>query len=279
MSIAGGLHKAIEAGVAAGCDCLQIFVKNQRQWKAPPLTEERVSEFRAAQRQSGLWPVLAHATYLLNLASPDAALRRKSTTALVEELGRCEALGVTGLILHPGSHMGAGVEAGIRRIVKGLDSAHRSTSGYSTRVLLETTAGQGTSIGHEIGQLGRILDAVSNSDRLGICLDTCHLFAAGYDLADADSYDRLVADIERDIGLDRVRCVHVNDSKGACGSRLDRHEHIGRGRIGRRGFANFVNDARLSGVPRILETPKGTDTRARDLDRVNLARLRRLIRS
>ncbi|MFQ5423482.1 MAG: deoxyribonuclease IV [Phycisphaerae bacterium] len=278
MSVAGGFENAFDAGAAAGCDCLQIFVKNQRQWTAPPLKDEQVAAYRAARRRTGLTPVVAHAAYLLNLASPDPALRKKSTRALIDELTRCEALGVAGLVLHPGSHMGDGVDKGIKRIARALDGVHRATGGFRCRVLLESTAGQGTSIGHEIAQLGRILDAASESDRLGVCLDTCHLFAAGYDLSAPDDYERTIGELSQYVGLDRVACVHVNDSKGECGGRLDRHEHIGEGRLGRKGFAHLLNDVRLAAAPRILETPKGVDDRGRDLDRVNLGRLRRLVR-
>ncbi len=278
MSIAGGFANAFEAGVSAGCDCLQIFVKNQRQWKAAPITNEQIAEYREARERTGLFPVVAHATYLLNLASPDAALRKKSARALVEELNRCETLGVRLLVLHPGSHMGEGLDAGIKRIITSLDSIHRSTRGLASQVLLETTAGQGKSIGHEIKHLGRIIAGVTEHERLAVCLDTCHLFAAGYNLADPAEYSRTVAELKQHVGLDRIRCIHVNDSKGACGSRLDRHQHIGEGRLGRKGFANLVNDPRLAHAPKILETPKGEDDRGRDFDRINLGRLRRLIK-
>lgn len=278
MSIAGGLENAFEAGVAAGCECLQIFVKNQRQWKAAPLTGEQIAAYRDAQKRTGLHPVVAHATYLLNLASPVAAGRKKSVKALVEELSRCEALGVPSLVLHPGSHMGDGIDVGIKRIVASLDAVHRSTRGFASRILLETTAGQGNSVGHEIEHLGRIIAGVTEHERMGVCLDTCHLFAGGYNLADLADYERTVCELKKYVGLKRIGCIHVNDSKGACGSRLDRHEHIGEGRLGRRGFANLVNDPRLAPAPKILETPKGEDDRGRDLDRVNLGRLRRLIK-
>lgn len=279
MSVAGGFENAFAAGVAAGCDCLQIFVKNQRQWKAAPITDEQITAYREAQERTGLFPVVAHATYLLNLASPDVAMRKKSVKALVEELSRCEALGVPSLVLHPGSHMGRGIDAGIKRIVASLDSVHRSTRGFASQILLETTAGQGNSIGHDIEHLGRICSDVTEHERLAVCLDTCHLFAAGYNLADFSDYDRTVAELEQRIGVDRIRCIHVNDSKGACGSRLDRHQHIGEGCLGRKGFANLVNDPRLVHAPRILETPKGQNDRGRDFDRVNLGRLRRLIKN
>lgn len=279
LSVAGGLHLAFDAAVKVGCDCLQIFVKNQRQWSAKPLTDEQIRAYRASQTQCSINPVVAHASYLLNLASPDAAARKKSIAALVDELTRCEALGVGGLVLHPGAHMGEGTDAGILRISESLNETHKATRGFSTKVLLETTAGQGTTLGHEISQLGRMISGAHEPEQLGVCLDTCHLFAAGYDLRDADAYGRMVEDLETHVGLDRVACIHTNDSKGDCGSRLDRHEHITMGKIGKAGFANILNDARLAHVPRILETPKGVDEHGVDLDRTNIARMKKLIRA
>lgn len=277
LSVAGGLENAFIAARTVGCDCLQIFVKNQRQWSAPPLTEAQVRAYRDAERSTGIGPVVAHATYLLNLASPNDDIRQKSIRALIDELNRCEALGVAALVLHPGAHMGAGVDAGIARIARSIDEVHTATRGYAVRILLETTAGQGTTLGHDITQLGSILAATAEPGRLGVCLDTCHLFAAGYDLRVAEPYERMMHALTTSVGLARVACIHVNDSKGDLGSRLDRHEHIAQGRIGRAGFHRLLNDPRLEAVPRILETPKGVDARGRELDRVNLARLRRMI--
>ncbi|MCH7491936.1 MAG: deoxyribonuclease IV [Gemmatimonadetes bacterium] len=277
MSVAGGFENAFAAGLRAGCDCLQIFVKNQRQWNAKPLTDEVVHSYRTAARETGLSPVVAHASYLVNLASPDAALRRRSVAALADEVIRCHRLGVAYLVLHPGAHMGEGVDSGIRRIIRCLDDLHKAVADASTSVLLETTAGQGSSIGHEVEHLARIIDGVRQPERLGVCVDTCHVFAAGYDISTADGYERLATELVDLITLDHVKCFHVNDSKGACGSRVDRHEHIGKGKIGSAGFRNLLNDPRFASVPKILETPKGVDGRGTDLDRVNLGRLRRLI--
>jgi len=276
LSVAGGLEKAFAAATELGCDCLQIFVKNQRQWSAPPLSEEQIRRFRAAAR-GGPRPVLAHGSYLLNLASPDSAVRRRSILALIDELTRCEALGIRGLVLHPGAHLGEGLDRGIARIAASLDEAHDATPGFRVRALLETTAGQGTTIGHEPAHLGRVLGGVRHPERLGVCVDTCHVFAAGYDLRAADGYERLIADLSRHVGLRRIHCLHVNDSQAPCHARVDRHEHIGRGRIGRAGFVRLVNDQRLAALPKILETPKGRDGRGVDLDRVNLRRLRGMI--
>ncbi len=278
MSVAGGLENAFDDAVRVGCDCLQIFVKNQKQWTAKPLTEDAITRYKEAESATGIGPVVAHSSYLINLGSPKAEQFKKSVDALTDELERCEALGVGGLVLHPGSHMGEGVDAGIKRIAEGIDQAHKRTAGFKTRILLESTAGQGTAIGHEIKQLGAILESIKAPERVGICLDTCHLFAAGYDLRDEGEYDRMVAELKKHVGLKRVECIHTNDSKGDCGSHLDRHEHIGKGKIGLAGFRNLINDSRLAHAMRILETPKGVDGRNADFDKINLGKLRRLIK-
>jgi deoxyribonuclease-4 len=279
MSVAGGLENAFDDAVRVGCDCLQIFVKNQKQWSAKPLTNDAIDRYQAAEAASGIQPVVAHSSYLINLGSPKAEQFNKSVDALTDELERCEALGVGGLVLHPGAHMGEGVEVGIKQISTGIDQAHKRSQGFKTRILLESTAGQGTSIGHEISQLGEILKRINEPERVGICLDTCHLFAAGYDLRDEGEYDRMVAELKKHVGLKRIECIHTNDSKGECGSHLDRHEHIGKGNIGLAGFRNLLNDPRLAHAMRILETPKGVDGRNADYDRINLGKLRRLIQS
>ncbi|MFQ5502640.1 MAG: deoxyribonuclease IV [Phycisphaerae bacterium] len=279
MSAAGGLENAFYAGRDVGCDCLQIFVKNQRQWSAKPLTDEQIRTYRAAEMETELGPVFAHASYLLNLASPESANREKSCKALVDELERCEALAIRGLVVHPGAHMGDGEDEGIRRISQSLDHVHANTRGFTSKVLLETTAGQGSSIGCEIEQLGDIIDGVKSPERLGVCLDTCHLFAAGYDFRDRLEYEEMIDTLDHYVGFDRIYCIHMNDSKTSCGSRIDRHEHITQGEIGKQGFIHILKDRRLVGVPKILETPKGKNERGMDLDKVNLRRMRSLIRS
>lgn len=276
MSVAGGLHLAFDLAVQAGCDCLQIFVKNQRQWVAKPLTDEQAAEFRKAMAATRITPVVAHASYLINMASPDDALRQKSIAAMIDELTRCEALGVVSLVVHPGAHMGQGVDAGIARIAQSLDEIHADTPGFKTTIALEVTAGQGSAIGFEIAHLGRIMAASKDPGRMRICLDTCHLFAAGYDLSDIADYQRMTDELAASVRFDNVCCIHANDSKGERGSRIDRHDHITQGRIGVRGFENILNDARLAAVPRILETPKESD-RGVEFDRSNLERLRVMI--
>ncbi|HRX86998.1 MAG TPA: deoxyribonuclease IV [Phycisphaerae bacterium] len=278
LSIAGGLHLALERAQAVGCDCLQVFVKNQKQWVGKPLTDEDVRLFRRAQRETGIKPVVAHASYLINLGSPDDAMWNRGIAAVVDELQRCEALGIRGLVLHPGAHMGEGEEAGLTRIAAGLDDVHRRAPGLAAKVLLETTAGQGTALGWRVEHLGSILQRVAAPDRLGVCLDTCHLFAAGYDLRDAAACDQLVGALKRHVTLRRVACIHVNDSKTPLASRVDRHTHIGDGHIGADGFRNILRDTRLARAPRILETPKGENDQGEDFDAVNLRTLRGYVR-
>ena len=277
LSVAGGLENAFAAGIEVGCDCLQIFVKNQRQWRAPILTDDAIARFREASNETQIAPVVAHASYLLNLASPEEANRDKSVRAMIDELERCEALGVSALIFHPGAHMDDTPENGIKRIVLLLNEVHKACRGYNTIVLLETTAGQGSAIGWHFDQLACILGGVRNTDALGVCLDTCHLFAAGYDFRSEEGYTAMMDEMESAFGVGRVRCIHTNDSKKECGSRVDRHDHIGKGKIGKAAFAHFVNDPRFADVPFILETPKGKDGRGTDFDKVNLKQLRMLV--
>ena len=274
MSVAGGLHHAVARGLAIGCDCLQIFVKNQRQWQARPLDKGALSAWHQAVAESRLGPLVAHSAYLINLAAPDPAKRRKSLVALTDELRRCHQLAVGDLVLHPGSHMGAGESAGLRRVAAALRQVLDRTAEQETRILLETTAGQGSALGAQFEHLAELFHLVGDTDRLGACLDTCHVFAAGYDLSTAAGYRRVLAEFETRVGLGKLHCLHCNDSKGECGSRLDRHEHIGKGYIGLEGFRHIVNDARLARLPGLLETPKGEDLAQ---DRENLSVLRSLV--
>jgi deoxyribonuclease-4 len=272
MSIAGGVYRAVERAEQAGCAALQIFLKNSNQWQAKAMAEEDRTRFADARRRSGIGPVLAHSSYLINLASPDAALSRRSVDALVDELERADFLAVPGLILHPGAHTGAGEKAGIAAVSAALNRAFERVPPPAA-VLLENTAGQGSSIGHTLEQLAAILEGVRQEERVGFCLDTCHLFAAGYDISTEEGYRRTLRRFDRVIGCGRIRAFHVNDSRKPLGSRVDRHEHIGKGCIGLEAFRCLVNDRRFRAVPKILETPKGDDLK---LDRMNLATLRRL---
>jgi deoxyribonuclease-4 len=275
MSIAGGLHRALNRGMSARCQTIQIFLKNSNQWKAKSLTEKDRSLFLTAQKRSGIRPVLAHDSYLINLASPDPSLYRKSLDAFVEELKRADYLGIPYLILHPGAHVGSGIRAGITRVAKALGRVLDLVES-EVAILLENTAGQGTSLGWCFEQLAAILEKIPNPDRVGICLDTCHAFAAGYDIRTKDGYEETMREADRLIGLKKILAFHVNDSKKDLGSHVDRHFHIGKGSIGLDAFRFLMNDSRFKSIPKILETPKGPDLRE---DMVNLATLRSLLKS
>jgi deoxyribonuclease-4 len=273
MSIAGGIHHAFERGLRAGCRTLQIFLKSSSQWKAKALTEEDRELFLEAQRKSRIAPVLAHSSYLINLASPDGALRAKSLAAFVGELERANYLGVPAVILHPGAHRDSGEAVGIAAVAAALDAALDRVP-PPVSILLENTAGQGSSIGRSFEQLASILEGMSNPGRIGFCLDTCHLFAAGYDITTEAGYRRTLRAFDRLIGIERIRAFHLNDSRKQLGSRVDRHTHIGKGFIGLEAFRCLVNDRRFAAVPKIIETPKGDDLQ---LDRLNLRILRSLV--
>jgi deoxyribonuclease-4 len=273
-SIAGGLHKAFDRAQSATCDAVQIFVKSNRSWAVKPLAEDEVARFKARAEETGIRPVVGHTSYLLNLGSPDELLWEKSRDMLITELERCEALGIPWLVLHPGAHVGSGEKAGLARVAEGLGEVHAATPGFRAQILLETTAGQGTSLGRTFEQLARIIELTEQGERLGVCLDTCHVFAAGYELRTAEGYAATMEAFERTLGLERLKALHLNDSKGELGNRKDRHEHIGKGHIGLEGFRNLVNDPRLAGLPGLLETPKGDDLAE---DRENLRVLRSLL--
>ncbi len=259
VSAAGGVSKAFARGQAAGCQTMQIFTRNQNRWVSKPLAPAEIERWQAAQSSSDIAPVVAHASYLINLASPDDALWEKSIDAFVDELSRAEALGLLGVVLHPGAHMKQGEEAGIARVAAALDRCHAATSGFRTLTLLETTAGQGTVLGHRFEQLAAMRAQAADPERIAVCFDTCHAFAAGYDFRTTEGYAAMIADFDRLIGLDRLACFHFNDSKHDLGSRKDRHEHIGQGGIGLSGFAHILNDPRFAHIPMILETPESKD--------------------
>jgi deoxyribonuclease-4 len=277
MSIAGGYHHAIEAAQKYHCDALQLFTKSSNQWKAKPLTAEEVAVFKKKYRESELRLAMAHDSYLINLASPDDALYRKSVEAFVVEYQRSEQLGLRYLVTHPGSHIDSGEEVGLNRVAQALDEVHRRCPDYRVQVLLETTAGQGSNLGHCFEHLARILALVADPNRIGVCLDTCHVFAAGYALSPEGEYLKTMQEFERIIGLKRLRAFHLNDSQKPQGSRVDRHAHIGRGCLGREPFRLLVNDRRFRRHPMVLETPK-EEAEGRDMDAINLSVLRRLVR-
>ena len=275
MSMAGGHHKAVAAAMVVGFRALQVFTKGNNQWRAAALTDEHVSSFKAALAESGIVGPVGHNSYLINLASPDDALWNKSIDAMTVEVERGEALGLDDLVCHPGAHVGSGEGAGLARIAKGLDEVHRRTRGVGLKIALETTAGQGTCLGHRFEQLGAIFGEVAEPERLGICVDTCHIFAAGYPLETAGQYNGTIAELESAVGTGRVRVWHLNDSKRERGSRVDRHETIGRGHLGLSPFRHVVNDPRFAHLPMILETPKGQEE-GEALDAINLRTLQQL---
>ncbi len=273
-SIAGGLQRCFERALSVGCDAVQLFVKSNRAWAVKTLTDGEIADFKAQAAATGIWPALGHASYLLNLGSPDDELWEKSWRMLAIELERSEALGLAGLVLHPGSHGGQGEEAGLERVARALGAVHAATPGFRSQVLLETTAGQGNSLGCRFEHLSWLLEHTAGGERLGVCLDTCHVFAAGYELRTAAGYAETMAAFDARVGLQRLKAVHLNDCKGELGSGVDRHAHIGQGQIGLDGFRLVLNDARLDGLPGLLETPKEEDLHE---DRENLAVLRGLV--
>jgi deoxyribonuclease-4 len=278
MSIAGGFDKAVKRASECGCDCLQIFTRNTNQWSAHPITSQQAASFRRAVKLSGIVSPIAHDSYLINLASPDAGLWNRSVKALAIELRRAETLGLGYVVTHPGCYIDGPPKMGLRRIARALDTIHQETAGIQAQCLLETTAGQGTSLGWRFEELAAILDAAKHPERLGVCFDTCHVFAAGYPLATAEEYHSTMEALDRAVGLGRVRAFHLNDSARELGSRVDRHAHIGRGRMGLDPFRHLLRDSRFQETPMYLETPKGKEN-GEDLDAVNLRTLRKLIGS
>jgi deoxyribonuclease-4 len=276
MSVAGGLHNAILSAQAHACQTLQIFTKNSNQWKARELTDEEVALFRRTLKKARLRFPTAHDSYLINLASADKDLYRQSLEAFVTELQRAERLGLSYLVTHPGAHLNHGEEAGLARVAAAVDEVHRRCPGYKVRILLETTAGQGTSLGHRFEHVARILELVKEPGRLGVCLDTCHVFAAGYRLAPEKEYRATMREFDRVIGLSRLKAFHLNDSLKPFGSRVDRHAHIGRGQLGLEPFRLLVNDPRFRNRPMILETAKEAGD-CKEMDSINLATLRGLV--
>lgn len=285
MSIGGGLPRAVDRAQASGCEALQIFTKSAGQWRARHLPPEEIALFRRRVEESGIGPVVAHNSYLINIAAASPVLRRQSIDALGEELDRAESLGLAGLVMHPGSHT-TGTEAeGLCLIADGLRELLRARPHHRTMILLEHTAGQGTNLGHRFEHLAEIIARLDGSPRIGVCLDTCHLLTAGYDLCSERGYKETFRTLDRLVGLDRVKVFHLNDSKKPCGSRVDRHEHIGKGCLGLEPFRMLLNDRRFATLPMLLETPKletPASKRRSDVDpwdARNLRTLRGLIRT
>ncbi|UCF00913.1 MAG: deoxyribonuclease IV [Deltaproteobacteria bacterium] len=274
MSIAGGLHLAFTRIQEVQGESLQIFLGNQRQWQTVPLTSEMVEDFRQQWKETNAMPVAAHDSYLINLAAPDPTTLEKSVAAFADELQRAAILGIPCLITHPGSHRGGGVEAGLERFVENMDRALTISKTSTVMVLIENTAGQGTNLGSTFEEIAFIISASRYGDGIGVCFDTSHAFAAGYDIRTRATYEKTFSQFDRIIGLERLKFFHINDSKRPLGSRVDRHEHIGKGEIGLTGFRLLLNDPRFQQHPMVLETPKGKEL---EEDKANLRVLRSLI--
>lgn len=278
LSVAGGYYKAADAAGAYGMQTVQIFTKNNNQWKGKPLSDEDVRLFKGAVKANGLTQCCSHDSYLINLASPSDELWLKSQDALTVELERAEALGLVGVVMHPGSYVDSDEESGLARIVEGLNEVHRRTAGFKVQTWLEVTAGQGTNLGYRFEHLATIINNSADPERFGVCLDTCHLFAAGYGLQTPSEYESTMQNLDELIGIDRVKAFHLNDSKKGLGSRVDRHEHIGEGCLGLEPFRFVVNDPRFQGLPMYLETKKEKRD-GEEMDAVNLRVLRSLLKS
>jgi len=258
LSVSGGVDTAFDRAGQLHCTAFQIFTKSNRQWQAKELMPDEVERYHQKQAETGL-PVVCHASYLLNLGTPDDALWHKSIDALVIELERCEILKIPYLVLHPGGHMKTGVEAGIARVAQGLDVVHERLPNYKVKIALEITAGQGTHLGSKFQEIAAIIEASSQNERLAVCFDTCHALAAGYEFRTPDSYQAMIDEFDQVVGLDRLAVIHVNDSQKDLGSHVDRHTHIGEGCIGLEPFGYFLNDSRFEKVPFLLETPVKDD--------------------
>ena len=283
LSIAGGLPRAVDRARASRCEALQIFTKSTGQWRARTLPPDEVALFRTSVERAGIHPVVAHNSYLINVAAAEPTLRSKSIEALLEEYDRAELLGLDGLVMHPGSYTSGNEAEGLRLIAEGLRSILRIRPRGRVKLLLEHTAGQGTNLGHRFEHLAAIIAGVGGSPRVGVCLDTCHLLAAGFDLCTPEGHDATFHSFDRIVGLDRLAVFHMNDSKKPCGSRVDRHEHIGKGCLGFEPFRRILNDRRFAHLPMLLETPKLETPESRrksdadPWDMRNLRALRRLI--
>jgi deoxyribonuclease-4 len=271
MSNAGGVHKAVERGISIGCTTMQLFVKNNVQWNAKPLAGEDVASYKKLLRESNIAPVVVHDTYLINLCAKDKVILQKSRAALKDELDRSELLGVEYLNFHPGAHMGQGEAEGVKLIAESLNIIHDQTKGYKVKSVIEATAGQGTTLGYRFEQIQAMIEGVHDKSRVAVCIDTCHIFAAGYDIATEKGYEKTFQEFDEIIGLEKLVAFHVNDSKRELGSHVDRHTHIGQGHIGLEGFRLLMNDERFANIPKILETPKGPEMKE-DVENMNVLR-------
>ena len=274
-SINGGVSTAVDLAEKLGFTAMQIFTKNNNRWYAKELSENEIEKFRKRLESSKIKFVVAHDSYLINLCSKELEMLNKSRDSFLDELKRCELLGIPHLNFHPGAHLGLGEDEGIKIIAESLNVAHSKTPGYKVTSMIEATAGQGSAIGYKFEHLRKIIDLVEEKDRITICIDTAHIFAAGYDIKDSTNYKIVINEFDNIVGLDKLKCLHMNDSKKPLGSKVDRHEHIGKGFIGLQGFTNIMNDKRIEHIPKILETPKGKEQLE---DLVNLKILKSLIK-
>ena len=274
-STAGGVSKSIDLAEKFGFTAMQIFTKNNNRWFQKSLEEEEIVAFKSKFKASKIEFVVSHDSYLINLCAKDNSILKKSRSAFIDELKRCELLGIPYLNFHPGAHLGAGAEDGIKLIAESINLVHEKTEDYKVSSMLETTAGQGTTIGYRFEQLQKIIELVERKERMSVCIDTAHIFAAGYNIKDSKEFNKVINAFDDIIGWDKLKCFHMNDSKKELGSRVDRHEHIGKGFIGLDGFSNIMNDKRLKKIPKILETPKGKE-QLEDLE--NIAALQSLIK-
>ncbi len=277
MSITGGMHKALERGEEAGCDTIQLFVKSNMQWRATPLTDGAVEQFKETRRETGITPCVAHLSYLVNITAIDKTTLKRSRQTFPIEHEYTERLGIEYLVIHPGAHMGAGEAAALKKIARYLNTVHRKTKAYRTKVLLETTAGQGTYVCYRFEHIARILEMLDEPERVGVCYDTSHTFAAGYDIRTESAYRKTFREFNRIVGVKWLKVFHLNDSKAPFESRVDRHEHIGRGHLGLEPFRLLLADRRFKKLPMILETPKGEE-KGESFDAINLRTLRSLIK-
>jgi deoxyribonuclease IV len=275
MSIAGGVHAAVDRALSIGCTALQVFTKNSTQWNAKPLSDEDIESYKTKIADARIVPVVSHDSYLINLSAVDQNLLKKSRKMFVEEIRRCAQLGIPLLNFHPGAHCGAGAEEGIKKIIKSLNIAHAETKGCGVMSVVETTAGQGTSLGRSFEEIAAIVNGVEETSRMAVCIDTCHVFAAGYDISTEEGYRKTFEEFDAIVGFDRLAAFHINDSKKGLASHVDRHEHIGKGAIGIEGFRLLMNDRRFDAIPKILETPKSEDLHE---DVENMKLLRSLVR-
>ena len=272
VSIAGGFHRALHRGRDLGCATIQIFTRNAVRWQTREIRKAEIATFREARSETGIAPVIAHDAYLINPASPDRGILERSRAALIEEIERASLLSLPYLVVHPGSHRGAGEETGLKRLADSLNHVCDKVGECGIEILIETSAGQGNVLGYRFEQLKTVIDRLKHPSRFGVCFDTCHVFSAGYDLRTEDSYARTMSEFDHIVGLDLIRVIHLNDSLGDLGERLDRHTHIGEGRIGTTGFRLLIQDGRFHRVPKIIETPK--EDAGGDLDKRNLKLLR-----